>query len=90
MRGTKSAQQHQIAGEPQRDRQRQPAVGGGQQQQRAGAVDQDVPDGGQQRDQALADRRSGLHHPVGDAAGEVVLEEAPATGAPHANGSASG
>jgi len=72
------AQQQQIAGEPEHDRQRQPAVGAGQQQQRAGAVHQDVPDGGQQRDQALADRRPGLHHPVGDAAGEIVLEERPA------------
>ena len=30
-----------------------------------------------ERDHGLADRRSGLHHAVGDAAGEVVLEERP-------------
>ena len=48
-----------------------------EQQQRAGAVDQDVPDAGDQRDDGLADRRAGLHHAVGDAAGEIVLEERP-------------
>ena len=72
-----NAQHHQIAGEPQHDRQREPGIGRREQNERAGAVDQDVPDGGKQRDQRLADRRSGLHHAGGDAAGEVVLEECP-------------
>ncbi len=71
------AQHHHIAGEPQQHRDGQPAVGRGEQQQRAGAVDDDEPDRGEQRNQALAQRRSRLHHAVGDAAGEVVLEKGP-------------
>src|SRR2546423_706696 len=55
-----------------------PGVRGGEQDERTRAVDQDVPDRSDQRGQALADRRSGLHDPVGDAAGEIVLEECPA------------
>src|SRR5262249_25250007 len=39
--------------------------------------DQDVPDAGEQRDQRLADCGPRLHHPVGDAVCEVVLEEGP-------------
>ena len=72
------AQQDRVACEPDQDRQRQPEIGRGQQQHRAGAVDQDVPDRRDHRDQALADRRPGLHHLVGDTAGEIVLEEGPA------------
>ena len=71
------AQHHHIAAEPQQHRHRQPAIGRGEQDQRAGAVDQDEPDGGEQRDETLADRRPGLHHARGDAAREVVLEEGP-------------
>ena len=71
-------QHHRIAGEPDHDRQRQPLIGGGEQEHRAGAVDHDVPDRRDHRDQALAHSRPGLHHLVGDAAGEIVLEERPA------------
>ena len=74
-------QQHEVAAEPQQHRQREPFVGRGEQQRRAGAVHQDVPNGGEQRDHALAHRRPGLHHLVGDAARKVVLEERP--GLPH-------
>jgi hypothetical protein len=40
-------QHEQIAEEPQRDRQRQHGVGGGEQNERARAVDEDVPDAGE-------------------------------------------
>ena len=51
MRGTKQRSSSDVADEPQHDRERQPGVGGGEQDQRAGAVDQDVPDAGEQRDE---------------------------------------
>ena len=67
-----------IGREPADDRQRQPPVGGGEEQRGARAVDQDVPDRVDAGDDALAQRRAGLHHPVGDAAGEIVLKIGPA------------
>ena len=71
------AQQHEIAAEPQCDREREPRVRARQQQQCAGAIDQDVPDARDQSDDGLAQRRARLHDAVGDAAGKVVLEERP-------------
>ena len=72
-----AAQEGEVAGDPQRHRQRQPRVGGDEDQERRRAVDNDVPDGADAGDDALAQRVRGVHHPVGDAAGEVVLEERP-------------
>jgi hypothetical protein len=69
------AQHRAIAGKPQHHRQREPWIGAREQNERPGAVDQDVPDGSEQRDDALADRRAGLHHTRCDAAGEIVLKE---------------
>ncbi len=71
------AQHHQIADEPQHHRQGEPGVGRAEQDQRRSAIHQNVPDACEHRDQRLADRRSGLHHAVGDAACEIVLEERP-------------
>ena len=45
---------------------------------RGRAVDRDVPDRGDGRGQRRAHRRAGLHHAVGNAAGEIVLKERPA------------
>ena len=90
MRGTKHAQQHEIAEEPEQHRQREPGVGAREQQQRAGAVDQDVPDGGDRARRASRgspgrsasrDWRCGRRNRSG---------RTPSSGAPHANGSASG
>ena len=75
------AQHEAVGDEPEQHRDRQPCVGVGQQQHCAGAVNDDVPDGIGGADHAFAQGRAGLHHPVGDAAGEIVLEEAP--GLPH-------
>ena len=77
-RGTKYAAGHGIGEEPQRHRNRQPRIARRQQHERDRAVDQDVPDRVDARDHAFPQRRAGLHHAVGDAAGEIVLEEAPA------------
>ncbi len=71
-------EQRDIAGEPAEDRQREPGVGGCRHDDRGDAVDQHVPERGDRGDQRLAHRRAGLHHAVGDAAGEIVLEERPA------------
>ena len=73
----KNAQHDEIAAEPEQDRHGKPAISRREQDQRRRAVDNDEPDGGEQRDQAFADRRPGLHHARGDAAREVVLEEGP-------------
>ena len=68
-------QQRGIGAEPDRDGHRQPPVRVPQQEQRRGAVDQDVPDRVHHLDHAFPQRRPGLHHPVGDAAREILLEE---------------
>ena len=74
-------QRRDVADQPDRRRHGQPAVGGREHDERAGAVNRDGPHRGEELHQGFADRRPGLHHPVGDAAGEIVLEEAP--GLPH-------
>ena len=72
-------EQHRgVAGKPQQDRQRQPAVGRGGERDGGSAIDQNVPDRGDGRGQRRAHRRPGLHHAVGNPAGEVVLKERPA------------
>ena len=72
------AQHHGIAGEPEEDRQRQPPIGRGEKPDSAGAIDQDVPDRVDHRDDALAQIGPGLHDPGGNPAGEIVLEKSPA------------
>ena len=71
-------QQARITGEPQQDRYRQPAFGRGGQRYRGRAVDDDVPDCRDGRGQRRAQGRRGLHHAIGNAAGEIVLKERPA------------
>ena len=71
-------QQRRIAGEPQQDRHREPAIGGSRQRDGRKTIDQNVPDRGDGRGQGRAHRRPGLHHPIGNAAGEIVLKERPA------------
>ena len=71
-------QERDVAGEPGQDREREPGVGGGRHHHGGDAVDQHVPDRGHRGDQRLPHRRAGLHDAVGDAAGEIVLEERPA------------
>jgi hypothetical protein len=72
------AQEHDIAREPQQRRHPEAPVGDGQEGESGYAVDRDVPDRADARHRALAQRVRGLHHAVGDAPGEVVLEERPA------------
>ena len=76
--GDDEAQHDGVTGEPAEDGWGQTPVDGEQQQQGAAAIDHDVPAGIEGHHQAFAHRRPGLHDPVGDAAGEVVLEEGPA------------
>ncbi len=71
-------EQRGIAGEPKQDRHREPAIGMRGERHRGGAVHHDVPDRGDRRGQRRAHRRAGLHHAVGNAAGEIVLKERPA------------
>ncbi|KAG1084509.1 hypothetical protein G6F40_014471 [Rhizopus arrhizus] len=71
-------QDHRIGQQPQDQRHHQPPVGLREQVQRGAGVDHDVPERIDHLHRRLAQRGAGLHHPVGDAAGEVVLEEAQA------------
>ena len=78
MRGTKKYKQRRVACEPQQDRHGKPAIRGSRQADGGDAVHYNVPDGGDGRGQRRAHRRPGLHHAVGNAAGEIVLKERPA------------
>ena len=78
MRGTKIAAAHHIGGEPYHQRHQQAPVGGREDHGRADPLHGGVPDGIDHLHHRIAQRRRGLHDLVGDAAGEVVLEEAQA------------
>ncbi|MNM35318.1 hypothetical protein D3C81_460080 [compost metagenome] len=69
---------HHVGQQPQDQRHHQPPVGLREQVQRGAGVDDDVPKRIDHLHRRLAQRGAGLHHPVGHAAGEVVLEEAQA------------
>jgi hypothetical protein len=68
--------QPEVEPEPDDERQREPRVGVRQQPERADEVDAGVDQRVEGLERRLSDRRRGLHHPVGDPSGEVVLEPA--------------
>ncbi len=70
--------QRDIHHQPDQQRQHQPGVGLRKQPQRAAGVDHDVPERIDHLHCRFAQRGPGLHHPVGDPAGEIVVEEAQA------------
>ncbi|MCW0416310.1 hypothetical protein NB689_002064 [Xanthomonas sacchari] len=70
--------QRDVGQHPHQQRRHQPGIGLGEQVQRATGVDHDVPERIDHLHRRLAQRGAGLHDPVGDAPGEVVLEEAQA------------
>ena len=72
------AQRQRIAREPQQDRHCEADIARAQKHDRRAAVNQDVPDGVGADDDAFTQGGAGLHDAIGDAAGEVVLEKAPA------------
>ena len=69
------AQQQAVAENPQTQRQYQAQVGFGEQVQRAAGIHQHVPQGVDHLHGRVAQGRAGLHDALGDAPGEVVLEE---------------
>ena len=69
------AQHAAVADDPQHQRDHQPPVGLGEQVQRADHVQDDVPQRVHRLHGGIAQRAAGLHDAVGDAAGEVVVEE---------------
>ena len=71
-------QEREIPGEPHRYRQTEPPVRQRHQAPGAHAIDADVEHRADARHGALAQRVRRGHHAVGDAAGEIVLEERPA------------
>ncbi|MNN17863.1 hypothetical protein D3C81_1310600 [compost metagenome] len=64
-----------VAGDPDRQGQHQAPVGLGEQHQGAEGVDQHVPEGVHRLHRRVAQGVAGLHDALGDAPGEVVLEE---------------
>ena len=68
-------QRTDIAGDPHQQRQHQPPVGLSEQHQRTDGVDQHVPQRVHRLHRRIAQGVAGLHDALGDAPGEVALEE---------------
>ncbi len=64
-----------VADDPQQQGHDQTQIRGGEQIQRAAGIDHHMPQRIDHLHGRIAQRRPGLHHPLGDAPGEVVLEE---------------
>ena len=71
----KSPEDHDVQHQPADDGQRQPPVLRRDQPEGADHVEEDVDDSLNDSHRGLADRAAGLHHPVGETAREIALEE---------------
>ena len=72
--GDRPGDEPEVEAEPDDERQAEAEVGAGEEPERADEVDDGVDHGVEGLEGRLAHGGGGLHHPVGDAAGEVGLE----------------